>query len=1788
MQVFMVILLLLIFCQEMRGLATADTRVGDPDSQDNAAVPSIFNPLMNGTSNRNVILTNNNVLSSVVVFRGLENIMITGHLNPTINCNSIGGVKFVSSKNVTIEGINWERCGSNDGSSPGVGFYNSSDIVIHNCTFHHSTGQAVVLSEVSGSVYITNSIFVHNNDFRGNGAAIHYSSVSKNRNQIVLVIGDCNFSSNGVAESVIYLYGTLNYQSNDLLLVQECVFTRNKGVPIYVTHNSVHLKGNVIFQHNEAGTGGGIHSLNSNIIFGGALFSERSRYGDTFNVASNDDMSVTFENNSAASGGAIYGQHSKITFNMSTIKFLQNSATIREGGAVFGQFSSITFNASIVFYQNSATTNGGAIYGVNFNITFNGASTVFDSNTAARDGGAVYLANSILRHAGNMLVVFHKNQATESGGAIFWVYYSTVTFDVSDRSIIFVDNKAPIGGAVYGVGSTITFGGNASMQFHGNNGGVMYGSSCMCTFDGSNNSISFSENTATSGGVFNGFRSSFIFSGENTTIVFIDNTATSGGVGYGIASTIFTFTGSTSVTFQTNRAEKEGGAFFMADSAAIRFYENAKVKFTGNHASDGGALYTVRSGVALSGNSVVMFTSNSALETGGAIYSRMNSAITCGQNTSAHFIGNRAVEGGAIQSLYISVTFWGTATFSGNMATYGGAIHSVWTNVEFYGDSNVMFIDNNSTEGGAVHIESPGGRISFDANSNVIFKNNSGIEGGALHCENSASILFTQSTSVTFNTNIAETGAAVYSRGQCYVTFGSNSIVAFTNNKAGLNGGAIASFSNSDVSFVGHSRVSFNDNIAGQDGAAIYSIIHSSITFSGESSVTMESNIAMQHGGALYSFSGGVTTIKGNSLVRFNNNTAVERGGAVYLIRQSAMYFRGNSMVMFTNNKADLNGGAMGSLYECTITFEENCTLQFHNNRCRFSGGAIYLFQNTNTSFTGSSHIEFLNNTSTNGGAMYSYDYCNTTIKEHSNVTFAKNKAQLDGGGIYCDSNCDISMTGNGLTAFSNNTARNGGAVSIIQSSITFAEHSSTHFYSNRAKENGGAIHLNNNFTLSFDDNSSIAYFYNFADQFGGAVFGDLLENTDSLIAVNTVHTSFSNNTASTGNDIYIDIPTSCDEECFNNVIVGGDNDTLQHSQFTEHINTPPSKLELNDPAVCIDHNDTRNCQTYLIQNVMLGQEIVIDACVLNRFDRSSNATQFVVNGGNQQHQIRDGPNVVLISCDTFRGIRIIGNEVSSASNFSMTITSLDGSQSESTVVSIELITELSLCHPGFHHVAASQSCECYNETDIVLCSDDSTSTIKSGYWFGEVNGKSTVSVCPNNYCDFSCCETANGYYQLSPERQNQCNSHRSGMACGGCEEDYTLSFDSVKCVRVAECTAGQTILVVSLTMIYWAVIVVLVIATTYHHYKESKEEVKINPNNKNKKNKCVHYSDGLGYLYAITYYYSVLDIILGQNLYLSQGVFTTVSIMSSIAKITPQFLGQLCLAQGISGIDQEFIHYVHPLAVTIIVVMLCLLAQISRRFSNFVSNGIIHVICFLLLLSYTSVATTSLLLMRSLTFRNVDKVYTYLSPDLEYFHGRHLFYIIIAVLCAIIIVVGLPLVLLLKPLLSHIFNFTKVQPLMDHFQGCYKDKYHSFAAYYMICRMVIIVIVVANPSNYFTTQYLLITASTILALIHLVVRPYKRNILNIFDGFVLQIMSLVALTPIIDNVTEDLLLSSTFILTFLPSVAFVVMEVFIYKEKKMTKDRHGRFSSNTGMVMSNRGTQNRYSKSCNMYRMRE
>ena len=718
----------------------------------------------------------------------------------------------------------------------------------------------------------------------------------------------------------------------------------------------------------------------------------------------------------------------------------------------------------------------------------------------------------------------------------------------------------------------------------------------------------------------------------------------------------------------------------------------------------------------------------------------------------------------------------------------------------------------------------------------------------------------------------------------------------------------------------------------------------------------------------------------------------------------------------------------------------------------------------------------------------------------------------------------------NTFVAFTNNTAENGGAMCVVRSGVILADYSYAGFISNTATGNGGAVYLGNNFNATLNDSASLFGSHNTANRFGGVIYGDLTHNSYGKITFNSNSTVFHYNEALIGPQFYIDIPTSCDETCLNDTIFGRYREALTTN---EYISTPPSRLELRNPAVCLDKENNATCNEYLVRNTMLGQEIIIDACVVDYYNQPADATQFVVSGEKDGLNIT-GSRFVSLSCSTFRGISITGNEISHEAIFPMNITSHACSKSNLQKISVKLNVQLSPCHPGFHHDATQKQCICYDFSSIVSCSG-SRSVIKKGYWFGAVGDKITVTICPNNYCNFSCCETSNEFYELFPGRKNQCNSHRAGSACGSCMDNYTLSFDSVECVRTDKCTAGQTALVVTLSILYWVIIVVLVYIITY----------------------C-HVTLGIGYLYAITYYYSILDILLSQNLYLSQGLFTTVTILSSVAKITPLFLGQLCFVQNMSGIDQQFIHYVHALAVTIIVGMMVLLARISIKFASIVSSAIIRVVCFLMLLSYTSVATTSLLLLRSLKFHNIDTIYSYLSPDIEYFHGRHLPYVIIAILCAIVIVAGLPLLLLLEPFINAKISFNKIKPLLDQFQGCYKDKYRCFAAYYMICRLVILIII-ASSTNGNTTQFLLIVATTILALIQLTIQPYKSKILNLSDGFILQMIILVSIIPLIDSFSSDLLLAVNYIFAILPLITFTIMEFVIQKDnikKIITKFR--------------------------------
>jgi len=402
------------------GVDATDTCLLEREFMTESSHPSFEALFDNTVTNDSIInIPSTIMLSKTVELKNYKNITIIGESVVTVT----GSLMFESCNGISIEGIIWERCGTDHDSftNPSLEFYDSSNILIQNCTFTHLKGQAIVLSEVSGNVFINNSQFTHNNEYMGHGTAMHISQ-SKNHGQLNVTIDNCNFTLNGPAESVVYINGLQSY--NDVI-VKNSAFIKNQGVPIYVAYANLHLNDTVLFEQTKARAGGGIYSISSMVFF-------------------NDKSNVTFYRNSVQTdGGCIFLDHSSIfIIGNSAVKFTENNA-VRDGGAVYSDTNttiSVKENSTVIFSNNKAASRGGALFW----------RASFDSNTSTTNNSAEYKGvahtshNSVMLFHGNSSVIFMDNSCTE-GGALYFENGSGALFNGS-TSVTFTNNNAEVGG----------------------------------------------------------------------------------------------------------------------------------------------------------------------------------------------------------------------------------------------------------------------------------------------------------------------------------------------------------------------------------------------------------------------------------------------------------------------------------------------------------------------------------------------------------------------------------------------------------------------------------------------------------------------------------------------------------------------------------------------------------------------------------------------------------------------------------------------------------------------------------------------------------------------------------------------------------------------------------------------------------------------------------------------------------------------------------------------------------------------------------------------------------------------------------------------------------------------------------------------------------------------------------------------------------------------------------------------------------------------------------------------
>jgi len=493
----------------------------------------------------------------------------------------------------------------------------------------------------------------------------------------------------------------------------------------------------VVVDANEAGIGGGLATLDCDVLAEGVEWSD--------NVATSEGSAawasgVTwlesggyYGGNSAPQGGLLLSDSDA---TLDDVWFQLNESTVGGGAGLFLTAASTLDGDDVVVHTNStgstgsgSTHAGGALWiedgssadlfgsALNYNDSDNvaGGAYVSDAtltcdectvfgNTAVGNGGGVYLTdNAVFELIWTTTVNrSHVRQCTSdaSGGA---VYVGTgATLDIQDGDLR-SNTAAADGGGVYVNGGALSVsGGWIDGNSAGEEGGGVYvkggGSVVLDTAQVETN------DAASDGG---GFYLEGGCSLEDTDSTFDENTA--GGSGGAIfIDDALTLVGS---TFTANEAVSQGGAVHVSTSGSL---DATLATFDGNLATgtgaDAGAVH-LRSDATFD---TCTFVGNSAADDGGALYVQNGASVDV---LDSEFDANVSGSGGgAILNDSSTVSVEGSL-FTSNTAVWGGAVYDYGSTGSLSVDDSVL-TDNAASLGGGAGMNGSGGVLRF-TNSDI-------------------------------------------------------------------------------------------------------------------------------------------------------------------------------------------------------------------------------------------------------------------------------------------------------------------------------------------------------------------------------------------------------------------------------------------------------------------------------------------------------------------------------------------------------------------------------------------------------------------------------------------------------------------------------------------------------------------------------------------------------------------------------------------------------------------------------------------------------------------------------------------------------------------------------------------------------------------------------------------------------------------------------------------------------------------------------------------------------------
>ena len=363
---------------------------------------------------------------------------------------------------------------------------------------------------------------------------------------------------------------------------------------------------------------------------------------------------------------------------------------------------------------------------------------------------------------------------------------------------------------------------------------------------------------------------------------------------------------------------------------------------------------------------------------------------------------------------------------------------------------------------------------------------------------------------------------------------------------------------------------------------------------------------------------------------------------------------------------------------------------------------------------------------------------------------------------------------------------------------------------------------------------------------------------------------------------------------------------------------------------------------------------------------------------------------------------------------------------------------------------------QCYIEHSTIRCPANTWITA-----YTQANDTEyLISDCPMDFCP----SHSSNIDLLYPDEQ--CQFNRTGILCSQCQQPLSMVFGSSRCT---ECTN----LHILITIIVLVAGIVLVVSLY-----------------------LLNFTVTIGTINGIIFYANIVSI--NDFVFLTNdNVFTPLRVFVSFVNLD---LGiETCFYNGMDSYAKMWLQLFFPFYLIIIAISIIIASRYSSRILRLTFTRSLPVLATLFLLSYNGIlrtVSTALFSYSTITHLPSGRQQMVWSIDASVpLFGLKFTVLFITCLVLFLLLIPFNITLLLTRYLLQFRIINRFKPLIDAFQGSYKDKFYNWPAVHIILRSIFF-------SLYgFQTKPRLIIATIILVLFtgyHGYSHPYKNKLVDI------------------------------------------------------------------------------------------